>query len=82
MGDRLEPSLVPSELGAALAAGLPDALDEIALLFRDKWPAFAQFLDEDRSEVLGAIEGPTLSWSAGPRRASAPTSWPSRCRSW
>ena len=60
MGDRLEPSLVPSKLGSALAAGLPDALDEIAMLFRDKWPAFAQFLDEDRSEVLGAIEGPTL----------------------
>ena len=60
VGDRLEPSLVPSKLGSALAAGLPDALDEIAMLFRDKWPAFAQFLDEDRSEVLGAIEGPTL----------------------
>ena len=55
VGDRLEPSLVPSKLGSALAAGLPDALDEIAMLFRDKWPAFAQFLDEDRSEVLGAI---------------------------
>ena len=60
VGDRLEPSLVPSELGSALAAGLPDALDEIAMLFRDKWPAFARFLDEDRPEVLGAIEGPTL----------------------
>jgi hypothetical protein len=61
VGDRrLEPSLVPSKLGTALAAGLPDALDEIAMLFRDKWPAFARFLDEDRSEVLGAIEGPTL----------------------
>jgi hypothetical protein len=61
VGDRrLEPSLVPSKLGTALAAGLPAALDEIAMLFRDKWPAFARFLDEDRSEVLGAIEGPTL----------------------
>jgi hypothetical protein len=60
VGDRLEPSLVPSKLGSALAAGLPDALDEIAMLFRDKWPAFARFLDEDRPEVLAAIEGPTL----------------------
>jgi PucR C-terminal helix-turn-helix domain len=58
VGDRLEPSLVPSQLGAALAAGLPYALDEIAVLFRDKWPQFAQFLDEERSEVLIAIEGP------------------------
>ena len=60
VGDRLQPSLVPGPLGAALAAGLPDALDEIAVLFRDKWPAFAQFLDEDRAEVLSAIEGPTI----------------------
>lgn len=60
MGAGLEPSIVPSKLGTALTAGLSDALDEIAMLFRDKWPAFAQFLDEDRSEVLGAIRGPTL----------------------
>jgi hypothetical protein len=60
VGDRLEPTLHPGQLGAALAAGLPDALDEIAILFRDKWPAFARFLDEDRAEVLGAIEGPTI----------------------
>jgi hypothetical protein len=60
VGDRLEPSLVPSQLGVALAAGLPDVLDEIAMLFREKWPAFAQFLDEDRSEVLAAIEAPTV----------------------
>jgi hypothetical protein len=60
VGDRLEPSLVPSQLGVALAAGLPDVLDEIAMLFREKWPAFALFLDEDRSEVLAAIEAPTV----------------------
>jgi hypothetical protein len=60
VGDRLEPTLAPGELGIALAARLPDALDEIAVLFRDKWPAFARFLDEDRAEVLRAIEGPTI----------------------
>ncbi len=60
VGDRPEPTLLPGELGLALAAGLPDALDEIAGLFREKWPAFAHFLDDDRAEVLGAIEGPTI----------------------
>jgi hypothetical protein len=60
VGDRLDPTVVPGPLGLALAAGLPDALDEIAVLFRDKWPAFASFLDKDRAEVLGAIEGPTI----------------------
>ena len=60
MGDRPEPTLLPGQLGLALAAGLPDALDEIAALFRDKWPAFAQFLDSDRAEVLAAIEAPTI----------------------
>jgi hypothetical protein len=60
VGDRLEPSVAPSQLGVALAAGLPDALDEIATLFQEKWPAFAQFLHEDRAEVVAAVEGPTI----------------------
>lgn len=60
VGDRREPTLLPGQLGLALAAGLPDALDEIAVVFRDKWPAFARFLDEERAEVLGAIEAPTI----------------------
>jgi hypothetical protein len=60
VGDRLEPYVVPSQLGAALAAGLPDALDEIAALFQDRWPGFARFLHEDRAEVLAAIERPTI----------------------
>jgi hypothetical protein len=60
VGDRQPPSVAHGRLGAALVAGLPDALDEIAVLFRDKWPAFARFLDEERGEVLGAVEGPML----------------------
>jgi PucR-like helix-turn-helix protein len=60
VGERPEPTLLPGQLGRALAAGLPDALDEISVLFRDKWPAFARFLDEDRAEVLAAIEAPTI----------------------
>jgi hypothetical protein len=60
VGERLEPSVAPTRLGLALVAGLPDALDEIATLFQEKWPAFARFLHEDRSEVVTAVEGPMI----------------------
>src|ERR1700761_9614895 len=68
MGDR-----TAQQLGDALVAGLPGLLDEIALLFRERWPEFARFLDSERDEVLGAVGDATRELAG---RAAAATGAP------
>jgi hypothetical protein len=75
MGDRLEPRLAPGQLAATLVAGLPDVLDEVALTFRDRWPDYARFLDENRAEVLAAAESGLVEVAAR-AEASADTGRP------
>lgn len=55
----------------AFAQGMPDVLDEVAVVLREPWPDYASFLDDHRVEVLTAALATVPQLTAATDRALA-----------